>query len=624
MNNTKRQKTSPKQSQKSSFLAYIALFVASCSLVLFLFVDHLHELKEQDLERVSSFNEAYELRQASPSRYLPWLSADYFLQRNLALDTKLLSFGAQTQSRLIKSLTQEPLKFLPDHQTKQNHHWRAFKYECQALESLIEKDQSSPQLKLKVQNFSQRCSAIIVSLEAWYQAIGPFKSSLTTNGDHQSLVKQANLNEQDFQSLAPIQVLDLKIKDQQLLKRYTFAWYRYWVDLVLDQIEAKQIKLDQQNGCKDLPTLKACVTELLKDIEELQSIDQKTLDLSQDLNEIISLRLRRLVQWRWRMVWESYLPSSQAKDSGTLPLRTTQGQQTNQGSKAQSLSEHNLMSKLYQLYQIPRVAQTLSSSMTDGFLTQSSQDLPKNSQTNSHLAIPGDLLRLWRTKLEQISHLGFAKTLERLGYSHQSSLTDVKQVWFMPLLNSKVQNTVLLELRALTLRLNLQELFKSPHQQFSEGNLQRLDTQIKVLESSQAQDSRWRQRLSLIRGLLSHQWRSVQGGVTCTEQDFNLHTRWKDLGVIDRLVPLIYLKSDRDQSKLSRRTGRVQWGLKNHHNFYVALYDEDQLTQVDLLFEDKNISVEQLIRGTKIHRHGCTYFVKLLGLEPIQRWLYTD
>ena len=624
MNNTKSQKTSSKQSQRSSFLAYIALFVASCSLVLFLFVDHLHELKEQDLERVSSFNEAYELRQASPSQYLPWLSTDYFLQRNLGLDTKLLKFGAQTQSQFIKVLIQEPLKFLPNYQTEQNHHWRTFKYECKALESLIEKAQSSPQLKLKIQNFSQRCSAIIESLEAWYQAVGQFKSILTINGDQRSFAKQVNLNEQEFQSLAPIQVLNLHIKDQQLLKRYTFAWYRYWVDLVLDQIEAKQIKLDQQNGCKDQPGLKACVTELLKDIEALQRIDQKTLDLSQDLNEIISLRLRRLVQWRWRIVWESYLPNSQAKDSGTLTLRTPQGQQANQVSKVPSLSEHDLMSKLYQLYQIPRVAQALSSSMVDRSLTQSSRSGSQKTIQSKNSTIPVDLLRLWRTKLEQISHLGFAKTLERLGYSHQSSLTDVKQVWFMPLLNTQVQHTVLLELRALTLRLNLQELFKSSHQQFSEGNLQRLNTQIKVLESSQAQDSHWRQRLSLIRGLLSHQWRSVQGGVTCTEQDFNLHTRWKDLGVIDRLVPLIYLKSDRDQSKLNRRIGRVQWGLKTHHNFYIALYDEDQLTQVDLLFEDKSISVEQLIRGTKIHRHGCTYFVKLLGLEPIQRWLYTD
>ena len=65
-------------------------------------------------------------------------------------------------------------------------------------------------------------------------------------------------------------------------------------------------------------------------------------------------------------------------------------------------------------------------------------------------------------------------------------------------------------------------------------------------------------------------------------------------------------------------------GLPIHHKFYIALYDEDQLTQVDLLFEDKMISVAQLIKGTKIRKHGCLYSVKLLGLEPIRRWLYTD
>ena len=627
MNNTKSQKKTPKRSQKRSILAYIALFVASCSLILFLYVDHLHELKKQDLERVSSFEEAYELRESS-SHYLPWVPTDYFLQRNLRLDAKLLKFSAQTQSRLIKVLIQEPLQFLPNDQTEQHHDWRAFKYECRVLESLTEKDEASPQLKLRIQNFSQRCSSIIVSLEVWHQAIGRFQSSLLIKDDHQKLVNQVNFNEQDFQGLVPIHVLGLNIKDQQILKRYAFAWYRYWVDLILDPIEAKQIRFDQQNGCKDDPSLKRCITELLKEIEELQKIDQKTLDLSQDLNEIILLRLRRLVQRRWRIIWESYLPETMVKNiDKSMPI-SLQGKATNQKLKGRSLSEHELMSQLYQLYQIPQVSRALTS-FIDKSSVQTRQPGPQKTlqvksliQPKSPL-IPVELLRLWRLKLEQISHLGFAKTLERLGYSHQSSLTDVKHVWFMPLLDLPTQQAVLLELRALTLRLNLQELFKSHYQNFSETIIQKLDTQIKALEDSQTHDSHWRMRLSLLRGLLSPRWRSVKGDVTC-KQGFNLHTRWRDLGVIDRLVPLIYLKSGRDQSKLNRRTGRVQWGLTNHQNFYIALYDEDQLTQVDLLFEDKNISVEQLIRGTKIQRHGCTYFVRLLGLEPIQHWLYTD
>ena len=45
-------------------------------------------------------------------------------------------------------------------------------------------------------------------------------------------------------------------------------------------------------------------------------------------------------------------------------------------------------------------------------------------------------------------------------------------------------------------------------------------------------------------------------------EEFKLHTQWKDLGLIDRLVPLIYLKSDRDQSVLNKRIGRVQWDFQ--------------------------------------------------------------
>ena len=484
--------------------------------------------------------------------------------------------------------------------------WLSYKTHCQKLTQLVQAKNFVPSLKAQFEQNMSKCSALVASLEQWFHPLKTLNMSQTTE-----------ISIADFLKLTKIQTDVLDSHTAQILNRYSFAWFRFWSAQLLDQLEDRTSELKEANHvhpndqCADLKTQAICISKLINEIKNLNKLDQKIADLSIDLHEIFALKLKRLVQQRWRAIWQSY----------SLNRRVEGRSQQNQKHS----TEHELLSRLYQLYKLPQVAEALLADSKSTLASKStllSQPQPQ-PKPQSYLSVPKDLLVEWKNAFNQISHLSLAKTLERLGYNHQSSLEDVKQVWFIPLLKPRDQQAIFLELQALALRLGLKELFDNPHQVYTEAVLERIQKQLKALEQLSLNET-WQERLKVIKGLINMQWRSVKGKVTCEEKNFKLHKQWQDLGMIDRLVPLIYLKSDRDQTKLKKRIGRVHWGLKNHHTFYIALYDEDQITQVDLLFEDRVLSVAQLLHGLEVKRHGCIYSVQFIDLELLQLWLASN
>ena len=204
--------------------------------------------------------------------------------------------------------------------------------------------------------------------------------------------------------------------------------------LIISSIIEANNQLDQSARCPDGRGLDLCANELLAEIQSINLLNQKSSELSKDLNELTSLRLRRLANLRWRKLWNSYLPEGREK-------AFVKSNEHND----EDLSEHKLINNIIKSTSFLRLLRFYhKSSLTLIKYEKNRKSVDSGIRTQNYrttsqfkLSIPKGLLIRWKVALNKISYLGFARILERLGYSHQSNLNDIKQVWFVPLLNSK-------------------------------------------------------------------------------------------------------------------------------------------------------------------------------------------
>ena len=561
-------KVEEKNVVRSTYLPLLALLIGLLSLMIFLFSNYLKNLQIPALKSDRNFDVLYEAKSEALPQLFSWLYNDQMLKRNESIDRSLLNILNESRLNLLTALSQDPIKNSPFDWHDPQRPLLVLAQQTKRLSQSLDDGEFTPKYTNKTNNLLKKCSAMIEVLRAWQKPL------LTLPKDTSYSVLDLPQSYQALMRLATVQSKTLPSHTQSVIQRYTFAWYRQWTEESITQIERQSLPNSYLKNDQGL---------LLEKLKALGALYDRVEGLSQDLSSIIHFRIQRLSREYWTALWQQNIAIFDQAESNV---------------KSAALEE------LHRFYKLPNVAL---------YITHGSESEP------SPIDLPPVIIEEWRGRLNKINDFTFAKALEKKGYTYNASIKSLASLWFIPQLTPTRVEKIYLELRGLGFRETLIQLFKRPKLTVSE--LKTITKELEIFKKVSIGQKTWTPRIKDIENLLRVSWRSFRGAVHCNEAQYNLGDSWKDLGIIDRFSPSIHLISSQDSAVLSRRVGRVQWGLSNHHTLHISIFDEDQVTDSDLLFTKPIPMILDLLLGRKIKAHGCIYQVELLGASNLVEWL---
>ena len=541
-----------------------------------LLMSHLSIKTMKRLNGSESFSELIQLKQALPSQILVWFYQKELKQREQVIEARLLKLFEQEFNDQLRQLQQSPLLYSPHQWLKEDHRLSVLNAHTKKLEELL--NQSVHDSTNRAPDYYK----LINQSKVFYSILIEWANSLRSQSSPKKpSLKSTNL---EIDGINLMQIIKPNLSNVGLtafqvstLKQYMFAWLEYLGNKALSRLS----DLSDHNAIQKMEPL------LVQRLTLLRKLERKFNELFPDLSELLFLKVQRINREFWTRLWSSFVTSFQ-------------------NSAKNELSQLHILLKFTEYLKLIRAGE--NKPINELISDQGQNDLATK--------LPPEIISSWKTRLVSLTPTCFARHLKSLkvkDINHQDLLP-----WYFKVLPNKKYQEIGLELNMLSLRTRLLNILRQTH--ISIKDIQHLQNLIIPLKKLVDHRQLLSKRLKQIEYLLVYQWKSFRGSCSCKEGEVN-PLKWRDLGPLDRLAPVIYIKSKQDQAVLSRRVGRIKWNLIKHKEFAVQVYDEDQLGDADLILFQNLPTPLELILGTTINKDGCRYQIQLLHIDELEKWL---
>lgn len=566
------------KSGKVSSMLHIPLMMVIGALICFGALITLAKLSTSKLERFdenATFEELSKIKEATLPKYLRWLYSDALSEREARLDQILLDQTIESYLNLVISLKRTPLKIDPLMLFSSSERFRELKARTSTMDTWLKTGQWTLALTLSLEREITRGKSLLNALESWVNLSTQHKPKRLISDEEQLIGGQGALLLSTYAQQNTRLKASLTLEKQALeaFEQYTFAWYRHWTEEAMELFSSEPSELLSK---KPQPEL------LIDRIINLGTLSRNSQTLSSELSAVIYFKILRASERHWTSLWRITETQIRLSKDEKLSLKYLSDFKVN----------------------LDKISKSLKSS-------SSSEEDPTR--------IPENVKNAWLSALISISDITFAEGLLSQGYDQKSQRQDYAKVWFIPLLSELRLQRIEIELKGVKLRtLMKHSLSLNP---LTDQALKELKAQAKALGDMNQSEEKWTQRLNQIEKLFEDGWRTLRGFITCDEESLDVDPSWRDLGPLDKLSPSLYVVSSTDKALLSQRKGRLKWSIERHKDFKIRVYDEDRLSDPDLLFIEPMPSILEMILAKEQSRHGCRYRVELLDQEALAEWL---
>ena len=568
----------PHTQSRVSMLLRSSIVIISGLIICFgaiLILSYLSASKLSNFSERESFKELYHIKEASLPQHFNWLYSDALNQREERLDRSILRQAKETYLSSLVALSQRPLSMPPQELFHSVEIIKELMSQSDLLQEWSHSGRWSTSVQGALEDHLGRCRALLETLKALATRVSGVK-------DHSTALKTKNSHggqEAMFlHALANDEGKAQKLHGQSpqaatAIQRYTFAWYRHWAESALHSLTRDPSTLVATTSQADLT---------LERLRAIQFIYRHSATLSSELSALIHFKVLRANEYHWNFLWQ---------------LTATLLKQ-NKIERAHLKALEQFASQLSALGHLRRHAEQIAADPTS---------LPPNVRSE------------WERAITSISDITFAEAILSAGFDQHAQRKDYSKLWFISSLSEARLDKIEIEMSGVKLRTLLRKALdvSAP----SQAKIRQLSAQVDAMKELNIPVDPWRARLKSLEELFKPRWRSFRGHITCDPKALDVDSSWRDLGPLDKLSPSMYVVSKGDKALVSHRTGRLNWSIYRHMRFKIRVYDEDRLSDPDLLFIEPMPSILDMILSRTVSRHGCRYRVELLNQKPLTEWL---
>ncbi len=563
----KTQPTSARSLSRVFITLTLALIVCFGAL---LFLTRLSAERIPVFDESDTFISLSEVKDSVIPSVFSWLYSKQLEERSIRLDIALVNHLKESRLRLLRGIHDAPLSRSPLTLIHEDRELMTLQAQTLQVRQWLDSGQFMIEARKGAEVELLWSEQLLVALTQWVkplEALSTADQLKAVGGESaRSIILMAEAAHQKTS-------LPLEPRVRSILDQYHLAWYRHWAEEALRELSEPPSNILNEGPRERI------IFERLKILKGLYQSLQK---LSESLANFVYFKVLRANEMHWNDLWR--LMTQEIKEAS---------------------DEERRLKTLFHFGDRFAVLNQLR-----GALDEKSED-PS--------LLPKRVIEAWRKQFTSVSDITFAITLQQMGLKQSSPREDLEKVWFIPLLEERRVRGIEAELRGLVLRDLLKQYLGV--NALTKSQRLRIRDQVKSLRELGGDDQSWTQRLHEVIGLLEPSWRSLRGSIDCREEELDIGDSWRDLGALDRLSPSLYLVSKTDRALLSRRVGRIYWSAERHQILKVRVYDEDKITDPDLLFIAPMPTVLQMILAQPVKAHGCEYKVELLNTESLATWL---